>query len=190
MKKENFKLKKVKLIPTGGLECEYIESTLTGGATQTQTHTVKNTVVPHPDLVSSLKDFTNTVIEKNGLNPIEGIREHSGLQAAERNALNKIANVLDGIAEQVQEGTEVYGLHIKKDGKAIVINAKWKTQNGQKIAMNTPVLAVDQEDEKEGSFHNMVQDLEMEVFQYLVHGKKAQLTIDDEINMIEQNQDA
>lgn len=177
MKKEQFRLKSVKMLNEGGVECEYIESRTSGKSTMENTHKVASPEVRHPDMNNELDKLKSLAMEKIGMNPVESMRSQGDMPASAKTALKSLSGLLDGIKEDTEDRTTVFGVHIKTrhNKPAIIINTKWKTAMGQRIAINTPMITVDPDEDEQ--IMEVIKQIEFEVWEYIINGKKAQLEI-------------
>lgn len=155
MKREQFHLRALKLRPDGGVEVTYATKNEDSGIIQTQDVTIKNTVVPHPDLKDKFR-------------------------AGKKLLINMMANAMG--VDQTEEMEEVISCHkysTKGEGEkwTATVTGKIKIQ-GTSVAINSNNVYVTKTPHGV-DLETSLSELEDEAYKYVFKNKKAQLDIND-----------
>lgn len=173
MKRENFQLRKVKLI-SGGIEADYID--MANPDAQLSQSRQTN---PHPDLRGAIELLRCYVANATHLDAVQKLKEFIVSETGKKEyqgILAKAASMQDDILQNI----EVRGLSIKgEEEKQSVVITSVLTCNGAKTALNTPRILLN--GTKYGTEEAMQEDIDAiveETYQYLFEGKVAQLQMD------------
>lgn len=172
---KNFNLSKVKLQPKGGLQANYQVTETVGGEPSVTDYTVDVSRDIHPDLQGLFEDLRQIVARVFNITSFLTLLESDEMKLAESKKL-----LARQFAEELIQKIDVRGVSWSgtDDNAGVVITAVFETPNGLKTCINTPRIKLAQisfgfEEELE----TIVENIKSEVYQFLFHGKQAQLSL-------------
>lgn len=175
--KGNFSLNKVKMLKDGGLDVHYEVTEVIGTESYRNHYHLDSAKDVHPDLRAL---FDN-------LRPIMGRMFNitsflSMIEAKEFKATKEQQNKARDFADEALKNIEVRGIALSgsDDNLGVILTGLFTVSNNLKTAINTPRIKLSSvsfgfEEELEA----IVSDIENEVYEFLFHGKKAQLELFD-----------
>ena len=170
---KNFKLSKVKLNPSGGLQVEYQITTATEGEAFVIDRSESRNNDIHPDLKALFESLAPIVGQVFSITAFVSFLSDFPLTGEQRESL-------DSFVETLLQKIEVRGISWSgaDDNLGVIITAVYETANGLKTCINTPRIKLSQisfgfEEELE----NLVIAIKSEVYKFLFMGKQAQLSL-------------
>lgn len=172
---KNFNLSKVKLNPNGGLQADYqVTETVNNESSLVDYHASVSRDI-HPDLRGLFEDLRPIVARVFNITSFLSLMESKDLNLTEPKK-----SLVRAFAEELVKKIEVRGVSWSgsDDNAGVVITAIFETPNGLKTCVNTPRIKLAQisfgfEEELE----TIVESVKTEVYQFLFHGKQAQLSL-------------
>lgn len=172
---KNFNLSKVKLNPNGGLQADYqVTETVNNESSLVDYHASVSRDI-HPDLRGLFEDLRPIVARVFNITSFLSLMESKDLNLTEPKK-----SLVRAFAEELVKKIEVRGVSWSgsDDNAGVVITAIFETPNGLKTCVNTPRIKLAQisfgfEEELE----TIVEAVKTEVYQFLFHGKQAQLSL-------------
>lgn len=171
-KLEQFTLEKVKT-KGQGLEVNFEVEETAGAEVYHDKKGVKSDKTPHPDLKKYLDVLRGYVAQIFYFSVLNEIRESKVFMATKKQSQFLTEKYNSLVTKITITGVSLSG---KEDNRGIIITAKLKTDTGQEVAINSQRLKYN--GTKYGFEENLEQlmsDLEQEVYEYIINGKKAQL---------------
>lgn len=183
---DNFELKRVKFI-SDGLEVDYNDCINVDGEFSKTFHKVKNPEYPHPDLSRMAANLRNYVAKLMGVMNFANIAYLSDLAKQDK--------VLD---KQFQDFFETQATRIMireivrdEEKNTVIIKYEFTGIDFSLFKMQTPKIQLEGETLKfEIGMDTDLENLKHEIFDYLFKGKRAQLSIFDEIQESDEVQDS
>lgn len=170
---KNFKLSKVKLNPSGGLQVEYQITTAAEGETFVIDRSESRNNDIHPDLKALFERLTSFVGQVFNITAFVSFLSDFPLTDEQRESLGSFV-------ETLLQKIEVRGISWSgaDDNLGVIITAVYETANGLKTCINTPRIKLSQisfgfEEELE----SIVVAIKCEVYKFLFQGKQAQLSL-------------
>lgn len=170
-----FALSKVKMLKGGGLSIHYEVTEVVGSESYTNKYQVDSAKDVHPDLLvlfTSLKPIMGRVFHFTSFVSMIEADEYQATESQKETARSLVVETLGRF--------EVRGVSLsgEDDNLGVVIYGTYETQNGQKVAVNTPCIRLETisfgfEEELE----EIIGKIENEVYAFLFKGKKAQLEL-------------
>lgn len=181
-KPADFTLSKVKLVKGGGIDVTFRESTQSKGITDTIDWNTKNSVDPHPDLVSKIGVLKEYLAKCYKMDALLVLSKSKGLDKKDKDAFKVVSKVVENVYNEMISNIEITGVSITgqmeddKDKRSVVITGTMLQENGSKTALNSPRIKLANDQFKfEAYIQDIVNELEEEVIGYLFEGKRAQL---------------
>lgn len=172
---KNFNLSKVKLQPKGGLQANYQVTETVGGEPSVTDYTADVSRDIHPDLQGLFEDLRQIVARVFNITSFLTLLESDEMKLPESKKL-----IARQFADELISKIDVRGVSWSgsDDNVGVVITAVFETPNGLKTCINTPRIKLAQisfgfEEELE----TIVENIKSEVYQFLFHGKQAQLSL-------------
>lgn len=175
--RSSFELKKVKLLPSGGVYAECKMTAHVDGSLHEIDEKVTNPIVPHPDLENAIRSLKNELLTSCGFRGLMVVvnAEEFKASGAQKEAAAEFWNILEGKAH-------VTGVHFsgEEENAGVIISGKIAAENGSNIALNSPRMRFSSdvfgfEEHLEG----MAEKIKDEVYSYLFENKKGQLELFD-----------
>lgn len=187
-KPENFSLSKIKLLKGGGVEVSFSETITKDGITDTKNWVLKNTENPHPDLVDKINELKIYLAKCYNLDLLVNLTKNKGLTHKEEEGFKAVEKIMNKVFFEQLKKISISGVSINgeidndKDKRSVVIMATQLMENGSKTALNSPRIKLANDQFKfEADVQDIVNDLQEEASAYLFDGKKAQLSMFDEV---------
>lgn len=170
MSESKFSLKKVKLLPAGGLEVEYskIEVRDTTSAVTDYKAKFEDAEV-HPDLLNAFRELAPLVAKAIGLTAFLSAVNDAELPEGLREKFTDLA-------EEQRQRIDVRGISLSGDNEdeGVVITSVLETKNGLKTRINTPRIKFKQVSYGfEERLDYLVQSIREEVRAFIIDGKTA-----------------
>lgn len=163
-------MKKVKLLPAGGLEVEYNRiETRDATAAVTDYKAKFEDAEVHPDLTDALRELAPLVAKTIGLTAFMGVVQDVSLSEDDRAKFTELV-------EEMRRKIDVRGIALSGDDEdeGVVITSVLETKNGLKTCINTPRIKYHQESYGfEDRLDYLVQKIREEVRAFIVEGKKV-----------------
>ena len=172
-KDADFSLKKVKLIPGGGLQVVYKVSTDIDGSTYEKEEVTKDTRMPHPDLTKPI-DSLLTFLAKT----LRFEESLTVVRSKDFAATPKQLKAAEKANKQLLDQMDVTGFALsgKDDNLAVIVTGKLITELKTVVALNSPRIKFNN---TTYGFEDVLEDkvdlIKSEVYKYLFDGKKSQL---------------
>lgn len=170
-----FSISKVKLKKDGVVDLHYEVTETVGQETYTNKYHLESAKDVHPDMRQLFKSL-NTIVARI----FKFTSFQSVVSAPDFKATAKQREAADTYADEVTKGVHVSGLSYSGTGDnvKVVLTALYTVANNQKVAINTPAIRIEGESWGfEEELADIASQIEGEVYQFLFHGKKAQLEI-------------
>ena len=173
IKREQFKMTKVKILNGGGIHYEADITMQDGG----DTHTVKRkddiTIIPAESLTQPIRDLKEKLLYSCEYMGMRSVVNHGNFHAKkdQKDAVEKYIDVL-------KSKTTVYQVSVSGQDKneGVIITAKIQALNSSVIAINSPRMRYGVSTFGfEEDLHEIVTLIEDELFEYLYNGKKMHL---------------
>lgn len=168
---KDFKLSKVKLQPTGGVQVEYKLTQIVENEASVLERKETCSRDIHPDLRELFEQLRSIVARAIGLVAFVPIMDEAPAEFREK---------LEALRSEMVQRVDVRGVAWSgvDEGEGVVITAVLETPNGLKTCIKTPRIKLAQtsfgfEDELE----MITSVIEREVYAYLYEGKQAQLSL-------------
>jgi len=172
---KNFNLSKIKLLPKGGLQANYQVTETIGGEPSVTDYTADVSRDIHPDMQGLFEDMRQIVARVFNITSFLTLLESDDMKLPESKKL-----LARQFADELIQKIDVRGVSWSgtDDNAGVVITAVFETPNGLKTCINTPRIKLAQisfgfEEELE----TIVENIKSEVYQFLFHGKQAQLSL-------------
>lgn len=183
---DNFELKRVKFIPNG-LEVDYNDCINVDGEIAKTFHKVKNPEYPHPDLSRMAGNLRNYVAKLMGVMNFANITYLSDLAKQDKE-----------LDKQFQDFFEIQATRIMireivrdEEKNTVIIKYEFTGVDLSLFKMQTPKIQLEGETLKfEIEMDSDLEYLKHEIFDYLFKGKRAQLSMFDEIQESDEVQDS
>lgn len=183
MKKPNsFSLTKVKLLKGGGLEATYREQDTVKGITDSKDWTVKNSINPHPDLVSAIESLKEYLAKCYGMDTAVVLSRSKGLDKKDTDAFKVVKKLIENVHNEMLKKIDITGIAISgtiendKDKRSVIITGTQLMENNSKTALNSPRIKLNTDQFKfEADVQEIVDLISDEVAEYLFENKQAQL---------------
>lgn len=163
-------MKKVKLLPAGGLEVEYNRiETRDATAAVTDYKAKFEDAEVHPDLTDAIRELAPLVAKTIGLTAFMGVVQDVSLSEDDRAKFTELV-------EEMRRKIDVRGIALSGDDEdeGVVITSVLETKNGLKTCINTPRIKYHQESYGfEDRLDYLVQKIREKVRAFIVEGKKA-----------------
>ncbi|WP_303841553.1 hypothetical protein [Selenomonas ruminantium] len=170
MSESKFSLRKVKLLPAGGLEVEYNRiETRDATAAVTDYKAKFEDAEVHPDLTDAIRELAPLVAKTIGLTAFLPV-------AADLNLTQEAREKFSELADEQRRRIDVRGIALSGDDEdeGVVITSVLETKNGLKTCINTPRIKYHQESYGfEDRLDYLVQKIREEVRAFIVEGKTA-----------------
>lgn len=173
--KKNFTLSKVKIVKDGGLDVHYDAAEAAGNEVYIDNVHRTSAKDIHPDLKQLFKDLSPIVARVFGLTSFLSMVEIKEFKAT---ASQK--ETARQLGDELINKVEVRGISLSgKDANyGVVITAVLEVLNGQKTAINTPIIKFAKVTHGfEEELEEIVDKIKDEVYLFLFKGKKAQLEL-------------
>jgi len=172
---DNFTLKKAK-VSTQKVEIEFEERFVADDNPHIRKHIIKSDIMPHPDLTNKINDLKGYLAKAYHYEKLYNAGRKLK-KTEDENFTNEYLDILNQI--------EVMGISIGGNDnlRGVVISGKMESNNGAKVAMNTPRIVF--ESEKlgyESEVEEKIIDISEEIYAYLFENKKANKELFDEIS--------
>lgn len=170
-----FSLNKVKTLKDGGLDVHYEVVETVGNEVYTNKYNIESAKDIHPDLrklFSKLRPIMGRVFNITSFKTLVSTDEFKARPAQ--------VTLAEDFAEQCLKNIEVRGISLsgKDDNVGVVLTGLYEVANGQKTAINTPRLKLENETWGfEEELECIIADIETEVYAFLFKGKKAELSL-------------
>lgn len=181
-----FSLNKVKTLKDGGLDVHYEVVETVGNEAYTNKYHIESAKDIHPDLrklFAKLRPIMGRVFNITSFKTLVSTDEFKARPGQ--------VTLAEEFAEQCLKNIEVRGISLsgKDDNVGVVLTGLFEVANGQKSAINTPRLKLENETWGfEEELECIIADIETEVYAFLFKGKKAELSLfgeGDDDNQIE-----
>lgn len=175
IKRDNFSMKKIKLLKGGGIESVTIIELSIDGAFMEVERSQKTPIVPAPSLEGAVRSLKEKLLISCGYMDMKTLINSPEFKAtkAQKDAAQKMIDIR-------MEKTNVTGVHVsgQDQNAGVIITGKIQAENGSNIAINSPRIRFSSsvfgfEEDLQGE----VTSMEGELYEYLHEGKKAQLEV-------------
>lgn len=183
---DNFELKRVKFIPNG-LEVDYNDCMNVDGETVKTFHKVKNPEYPHPDLQKESGKLRWYIVQLMGLMNFANITYLSDLSKQDKELDKQFKDFFE------IQYTRIMIREIVRDEEknTVIIKYEFTGTDLSLFKMQTPKINLEGEVlQFEISMDSDLEDMKHEIFDYLFKGKRAQLSMFDEIQEADEVQDS
>lgn len=172
---KDFNLSKVKLLPKGGIQAEYQITQVVNGENSVIDRNETCTRDIHPDLRGLFEDLRPIVGRVFNITSFLTFLDSDEMKLPESKKMLARAFADELIAKIDVRGVSWSGTD---DNTGVVITAVFETPNGLKTCINTPrikmaTISFGFEEELE----KIVEAIKTEVYQFLLNGKQAQLSL-------------
>jgi len=175
--KENFKVKKIKLGSSGGLEVDFEVTEVIGAESYQSSQNQKSSKEPHPDLAEKLMAMVPMVAQIMGFTMAREVvnkKEFEGTISQKE----YIAKMIDSQMENIRvTGVSISG---KDENIGVVITSSFAVDNRQRVAINTPRIMLKSTSRGfEEKLADLVEGLQDEAFEFVYNRKVANPEIFD-----------
>lgn len=172
---QQFSLSKVKLVKDGGLIVHYEVTEVINEQAYSNKYQVESAKDIHPDLKNLFNNLRPVIGRVFHLTSFKSLLDTAGFKATKPQK-----ELGEAYADKVLDNVEAKGLSFSgaDDNVAVVITGLMTVGNGQETAINTPRIKFNTETYGfEAELESIIEEIEIEVYEFLFKGKKAQLEL-------------